>query len=90
MPSPKASQYRSEAPSLIVPYYDAPEVGPTIPERLPTVDPLPDQPNAYIVLPSTYVPIPILLAIIAFGISRSLKVAITTIDNLVIPSLSTK
>jgi hypothetical protein len=90
MPSPRALQFRSEAPSLIGFKFNTPEARLTKPEKPPIINRRPDQPNAYIVPPSTYVPIPILLAIIAFGISRSLKVAIIMIDNPDIPLLSTK
>jgi hypothetical protein len=90
MPSPRALQFRSEAPSLIGFKFNAPEARLTKPEKPPIINRRPDQPNAYIVPPSTYVPIPILPAIIVFGISRSLKVAITIIDNQVTPLPSTK
>jgi hypothetical protein len=90
MPNPRASQFRSEAPSLHKYEFNAPEAGLIKPRKLPTVDRQPNQPNVHTVPPSTYVPIPILPAIIAFGISRSLKVAIIIIDNQVIPLLSTK
>ena len=98
MPSPRASQSRSEVQSLPGFEFNAPEPRPTKPKKPPTVNqppdqPVnqpPDQPNAHIVPPSTYVPIPISLAITGFGISRSSKVAITMIDNPDIPLLSTK
>jgi hypothetical protein len=90
MPSPRASLFRSEPPSLIGYEFNAPEAGPTKPKKLPTINRLPDQPNAHTVPPSTYVPIPILSVIMGFGISRSLKAAVIMIDNPDIPLLSTK
>jgi hypothetical protein len=90
MPRPRASLFRSEVLIQIGYKSNAPEAGPTKPQKPPTVNRLPNQPNAYTVPLSTYVLIPLLLAIIGFGISRSLKVAIIMIDNQVIPLLSTK
>jgi hypothetical protein len=47
MPSPRASQSRSEAPSLIGYEFNAPEAGPTKPTKTPTGNHLPSQPNAH-------------------------------------------